>query len=760
MLKVEINNGKIYSFIREKWLVCTPEEVVRQNFVCELVNNFGYNVNQLGEELQVNNSQRGQGKARADLVVWKSEEDKYNNKSAFIVVECKAENIKIHEEDYYQGYNYAAWAGASFFVTTNNKETKYFNVDKSMMPKRLEEIITIPKKSEINNDKRVKEILSQTKTFTREEFTTLLLRCHNIIRNNDKLSPEAAFDEISKILFIKINYERELKGKEVFKVEEFEKRESIYEKDIRPNLKGTNKDLPYMQFMFLNTKENFKNDHLFEENEIIKVRETSFKSILKLLEKYNLSDTSDDVKGIAFEQFLGRTFRGELGQFFTPRTIVDFMTEVLDPQEGESVCDPCCGSGGFLIKAFDYVKEKIERDVQKHKEILKNYLEKQYPVDLTEKQEIELNNKIEKVFNQLNKELEHIHSENNPNYSRLDVLSYKSIYGTDANPRMARTSKMNMIMHGDGHGGVHHHDGLININGIFEGRFDVILTNPPFGSNVSKDQNIELDDIENNQERIKYYTEIYGDDYLTQLKDLHRRAKGLTLDGKVSDKEKKLLNLYQTGKMSTLTEVLFVERCLRLLKDGGRMGIVLPEGVLNNSKLQQVRDFFEGQAKIVLICSIPQDVFIKAGATVKPSLVFLKKFTKEERIQYNSIVENAQRNIEQKYKDIINQLTKELNLKLITKVEANSKLKEIEKNKQQEVKEIIKEQFNYEIPIAKVEKAGITTTGGECENELEEVLEEFKIYNKEMGLWKRKTTKYDYLLDENLQITKKLQIVD
>ena len=87
-------------------------------------------------------------------------------------------------------------------------------------------------------------------------------------------------------------------------------------------------------------------------------------------------------------------------------------------------------------------------------------------------------------------------------------------------------------------------------------------------------------------------------------------------------------------------------------------------------------------------------------------------------------------------------------------------MKEIEKNIQQEVKEIIKEQFNYEIPIAKVEKAGITTTGGECENELEEVLEEFKIYNKEMGLWKRKTTKYDYLLDENLQITKKLQIVD
>lgn len=87
---------------------------------------------------------------------------------------------------------------------------------------------------------------------------------------------------------------------------------------------------------------------------------------------YNLSTTSDDVKGIAFEQFLGRTFRGELGQFFTPRTIVDFMVSVLDPQEGEYVCDPCCGSGGFLIRAFEYVREHIENEVEVRKEDVKS----------------------------------------------------------------------------------------------------------------------------------------------------------------------------------------------------------------------------------------------------------------------------------------------------------------------------------------------------------------------------------------------------
>jgi type I restriction enzyme M protein len=110
--------------------------------------------------------------------------------------------------------------------------------------------------------------------------------------------------------------------------------------------------------LFEQTKEDFKDDDLFEPNEIIRIRENSFEAIVEELQIYNLSTTSDDVKGIAFEQFLGKTFRGELGQFFTPRTIVDFIVEVLDPQESEVICDPCCGSGGFLIKAFEYVRVK------------------------------------------------------------------------------------------------------------------------------------------------------------------------------------------------------------------------------------------------------------------------------------------------------------------------------------------------------------------------------------------------------------------
>lgn len=108
----------------------------------------------------------------------------------------------------------------------------------------------------------------------------------------------------------------------------------------------------------------------------------------------------------------------------------------------------------------------------------------------------------------------------NPN-GRLRNLSYNCIFGTDANPRMARTAKMNMIMHGDGHGGVHHHDGLLNVNGIWENRFDVILTNPPFGQRVSKDMKINEADRFTDQDKIKAYREHYGKEYDNALRQVN-----------------------------------------------------------------------------------------------------------------------------------------------------------------------------------------------------------------------------------------------
>ncbi|WP_300407475.1 N-6 DNA methylase [uncultured Psychrobacter sp.] len=749
-MKVQFKDDKsrIFAPLKNKWLVNTPEESVRQDYICKLVESYGFNLEQMAQGVSVRHSQQGRGRASADILIWKSAEEKSENKSPIIVVECKAENITIREEDYFQGKNYVLLSEADFFVTSNLKETRIFKVVKDKSSKLLQQIRDIPDAQSITDSKETEKILNQATDFTREAFSKKLLKCHNIIRNNDKLSPEAAFDEISKILFIKIRYERSNLRPPIFTKNRYEKDKLSYLSNKTGTLENINSSernidkvkvetaiKPYYQHLFDETKEDFQNDDLFTDNENIRIKENSFEEIIEELQTYNLSNTSDDVKGIAFEQFLGRTFRGELGQFFTPRTVVDFMVDVLDPQEGEVMCDPCCGSGGFLIKAFEYVRSQIEDDIHQQKEELKKEFFDDDFLQATDKEKSSVEAKVNHYFNQLNTELDIGNKK-----SRLKILSHDCIFGTDANPRMSRTAKMNMIMHGDGHGGVHHNDGLLNVNGIFENRFDVILTNPPFGSRIEKSLKITEADKYTDVQRIKKYKERYGDDYLTALKQINEH---------IGDP---LLSLYDTGKMSTLTEVLFIERCINLLKPGGRMGIVLPEGVLNNPKGQNVRDYFESKAKIVLITSIPQDVFIASGATVKPSLLFFKKFTDEEAEQWRDFTKQAEKDITAKYADQVDPINEALKKKAKEdgaptteeKKELRKKLKALNVQMADEIKAQVKQNFDYQIPIAEVEKAGISTTGAKIDNELEPLAKEFTEYRKANALWETNSSHYNY----------------
>ena len=793
-LELNIKNNKIFAPLLGAWLPLSQEEKIKQEFITRLINFYGYDIEQLGQDVEIKK------KVKVDIAIWKNKEEKQKNKipSIIIAIECKAEHVSIKKEDIQFSYKLASSVKANFFIATNLKETKVYHILQEPVATKFEKLGDIPHADKIVNDKTINDYLQQTKTFTRDEFSKLLFKCHSIIRNNDKLSPEAAFDEISKILFMKIMYERKSKEELIFSLDKFRALEKNYEQTIRPTLKAThpNFDLDYMQFQFEETKRSFEEDEIFDKNDRIKIRKNSFEQIVEELESFNLSDTSDDVKGIAFEEFLGKTFRGELGQFFTPRTVVDYMVEVLDPQEGEKICDPCCGSGGFLIKAFEYVREKIEKDIKKAKEKIRK---ENYPSNfenLSEKKQSEVNRKIENLLNQFSYEFD-LKNEK----GRLKSLSFDCIFGTDANPRMARTAKMNMIMHGDGHGGVHHHDGFLNVNGIFDGRFDVILTNPPFGSRVEKNLVVSTLDIPN-ESKIKLYKERYGEEYETKvIQPLIEWAN--EINGKKGI-GKPIIDLFEVGTMSGLTEVLFIERCLNLLKPGGRMGIVLPDGVLNTGSLQKVREFVESKAKIINITSLPQDVFIASGATIKPSLLFLKKFTEKEVIHYKKITDKAIEEVYKKYRPQEDELKKTLqvaednhnkiaktlkeinvlkggkkgNIKLnkeeYEKLVANeSKLKAalkvakatfisatklIEQQKAEEVKMLVKEKFDYPILIVEVEKAGITTTGAKCENELEAVAVEYREYAEKNKLWNNLQSKAIYAINGNEEITRAWRI--
>ena len=339
------DNGKIFSHIRNSWLVETPEERVRQEYLCLLVNEYGFSLSQIDEERPV--TERGSGQARADFLIWRSPSDKASKSKPLIVIECKADNVHIDAATYTQGANYAQYCQARFFVTHNNQETKYWRVDHLKMMPNFDEIENIPHASA--TDREIEELISKLRVFKEEEFADLLQKCHNVIRNRESHDPTKAFDETAKLLFIKVWVERELKAKK--------QRKNIFSVEFLDDQVG---DDP-INDLFAKTKKFYEKDALFGPDERISLRPETNREIVRLLERYNLSDTSEDIKGIAFERFLGRTFRGEIGQFFTPRPIVEFMIQMLSPQEGEVICDPASGSGGFLIRFFEIVRQQILR---------------------------------------------------------------------------------------------------------------------------------------------------------------------------------------------------------------------------------------------------------------------------------------------------------------------------------------------------------------------------------------------------------------
>ena len=593
--------------LRGEWrdVAAKPEEIVRQTFIRHLIDHYGYSLAQMDQERR---TQHGHKSPRADIVIWETPEKKANNNTPVLVVECKSEGVDINVRDYYQGESYTRAVGCEFFIAHNTRFTAVFKLVPGL-PGDFVQINEIARASDWGDAKRIEEIKNKLRAFNRKEFQDLLFKCHSILRDVHKMEPGRAFDTISKILFVKMYVERSgLHG--TFTVDFLDRRASTR----MPT------DPLVHDGLFEQTKNYYKADDLFTANDRLEISEETFRRLVKELERFDLSKTGDDIKGLAFERFLGNTFRGELGQFFTPRPVVDFMVSLLDPKEGELICDPAAGSGGFLIRAFEHVRAQIGAEIQADKDNARATIEAEgLDPDVEEA-------RIDAAFATLNKELLPSDDENQPVDTRVGRLAWNCIFGCDAEPRAARTAKMNMIMHGDGHGGIHYHDGLVDINGIFPGRFDIVITNPPFGSNVGSDQKVG------------------GSDETRVLNDAAYRARCVRRYGAAWEEshdrmlaaataKTNILDLFEIGKgkANRATEIVFVERCLELLKPGGRIGIVLPDGNLNNPSLTWLRRWCEGKAKILAVVGLPEETFRSADATVKASLVFLKRFTKKDR---------------------------------------------------------------------------------------------------------------------------------
>jgi type I restriction enzyme M protein len=356
-----------------------------------------------------------------------------------------------------------------------------------------------------------------------QTFKRILRSCHNEIRNNEGYDPVAAFDEMSKVLFCKLYEEKTNPERNRFRLAVFD--DTL--EDLNVNV---------VTQIFEETKKAPNYAGLFAPDSSIELQDLTVRRIVELFESYDLSLTAFDVKGEAFEYFLSDTFTGGLGEYFTPRNVVEFMVEAIDPKIGETIVDPFCGTGGFLIFAFDVVGSKIR--VQ------------DFSDDEKERWRLELSN--------------------------------RSLSGTDWKERTSQACKMNMMVHGDGSAGIFKAHGLKDVpDRIEECAFDVCLTNPPFGA---------------------------------------------------TEKDRAILDAFElgAGRKSQDRMVLAIERTLCLLKPGGRMGIVVAEGLLDNSSDRYVRDYIKAHARVLGVIGLSKATFEGYGAKAKTSILLLEKKEKPD----------------------------------------------------------------------------------------------------------------------------------
>ena len=505
--------GKSYSFK-------DPEETIRAQVYLELIEKYKYPANRIDTEIE---PPRREPKLPADIVVY----EKLRNK-CFIAVEAKAEETeKKIEEAKREGLGNATLLDAQYLLLACGSLRLAYDIYEKPPLEELEKyrIADIPvaygKEPEFKYKKGDLEWDLKATNFN--ELQQKFQLCHDEIWEGGKRDPAIAFDEMSKLMFAKIFDERFTKNGEYYR---FQIGTHEEQRDVARRIKEIYAEVQDKE------PDVFKGEIELPDQLVFR--------LVEILQDLSFSRTDLDVKGRAFEKFLGMLFRGEYGQYFTRREIVEFMVDMLEPTKDDMCLDPACGSGGFLLYTMDRVRKKAEVD---------------YTGD-------------ERAINEI--------------YWYFPI---QNIFGIEINDRIARIAMMDMVIHEDGHTNIENNDSL-GAPKLFNpkkdiklGKYTFLLTNPPFGAKVS------------DEEVLKQY--------------------------ELGSKQKK--------RKSQRTEILFIERCLSFLRPGGRMGIVLPDGILTNSSLQYVRDFIERKTRILAVISMPQTAFVPVGAGVKASLLFLQK---------------------------------------------------------------------------------------------------------------------------------------
>lgn len=564
--------GYTLDYVSGKQVKETPKELVRQRIVRALIHEYGFSPEDMELDFSLG------GRKQVDVAIFHHDKG-HTLENLGRAVLCRPEpnagKNAIRIRDFEQAakdldeietimreveaIQYGLWTnGLEFFFI--EKEQKRFETKCTPIgdwPMAEESVGT-------------KDVISDahTRVADNEMLKITFRRCHNFIHGNEGMPKDAAFWQFLYLIFCKMHDENlRAKQRQAWQRRFWAGPKEQFEDEGRKAIRKRIEEL------FAEVKSQFKN--IFRGNEEIALSDRALAFIVSELAKYDFTRTDVDAKGVAYQELVGVNLRGDRGQYFTPRGVVKLVVEMLDPKESESLLDPACGTGGFLVATLGHMLKKF-RDEQKTQ-----------------------------AGSESTTEFLNVHE-------RLKEYAAANVFGADFDPFLIRAAQMNMVLAGDGRGHIYNINSLefplghlADLPGAKKeiplGSVDIIATNPPFGSDIP-----------------------ITDKHILEQYEL---AHNWEPDGEGGFRNT------GTPKGSVAPEILFIERCIKWLKPGtGRLGIVLPDGVLGNPAAEYIRWWIMRETQVLASVDLPVEAFIaEANVNILTSLLFLRRKSEEEK---------------------------------------------------------------------------------------------------------------------------------
>jgi type I restriction enzyme M protein len=559
-----VPEGKVADFLTGRLFNDTAEEYVRQNIEKALIRQYRYQPGDCAPEYPI---KVGSSRRRVDVAVFRPGQS-HKQENLYLLVETKRAGTTRHDktEGVEQLRSYlAACINAVYGLWTNGDDRVCLAKRVHDGRYRVEEILEIPAAGQSEEDAQ-RPRRKDLRPATGHNLLFAFRRCHNYIAANEGKQKPEAFWELLKLIFCKIEDERSHALSFYVTAAERTSATAAAAAKIRIERVFQEKVIRKYPAIFP------------PADRAIDLNPSVIAFVVSQLQNISLLASPVDVKGVAYEEIVGSNLRGDRGEFFTPRNACRMAVQMLNPQPSESVLDPACGTGGFLItamnQALDYIRIEHEQ----------RWTSPRTPTD-QEREELWR--------------------------ARQEYLN-GHVFGADLNPALVRAAKMNMVMNNDGSGGLWQANSLASPHRwvpelsarIPLGSLDIVVTNPPFGTNIRVDDQEILSQFD--------LAAVWdtSDDGTWHI----RRDKGG-------------VPLLQKSQPP---EILFIERCVQLLREGGRMAIVLPNGILNNPALGYVRQWIRQNTQVLAVVDMARELFQPKNDT-QTSMVLLRKLDANDR---------------------------------------------------------------------------------------------------------------------------------